>query len=710
MSIDTVNDLSPRVQYTATAAQTTFPYPFPIFADADLVVDIDGVTQALTTDYTVSGAGDDTGGDVTLLVAATGGEIVTIYRDIAIARATDFQQNGPLASASFNDELDKVYLLLQQLESRVNRGLRLPITSGATDAQIEFTPIANWLDKFVYIDSNGLPQPGAAVTGETLSRTTIASYFLPLSAAEIAAGLTTSDITQFWPYGDIRRYKAVCDGATDDTARVQLAIDVAHGSGTGNGNVFVPSLRVAIFGTLDIKSGVAVRGESHSAEYYINSPFSTIAGAQFYKPTGGTDGSMVVLQTGSSLSGVYLRWDKVGGATQGIVRFGDVDDTSDCYNASLARCAIYGNATTDVGGTTTCVGIKFPDADTGTDRQRYFNRVTDLIITNCDIAIELRENCNANVFTGIVTRSCYWHYNIDGGAGQAVENVFAGIQLANIGTLPTTPSICFRLRDAEFNVFSGFTTECNGSAFDLDSTAIRNVFLGTTNETTSSVVPVGNTDLSQFAVPVNRDQSSSMLLPNQTDGTRFTQGQGNHVEKFALVTGTLPELNGSAIAAADADSKVIVTFDPGVYIRSARPNMMCRLQVFLNAPGGGAGEAMADVRFWYRPTDNASSAASLSVISVDKRPSTSNYIIGLDFLSGKAAATGFKIALTGGNFGAFAASHVIVRLEVTVLTHTTNQVAMADYANITFASAACTANDVTDAISLLTVADTTITA
>lgn len=61
-SIDTVNDLPPRVQYVASAAQVDFDYPFPVFQDADLVVDVDGTTQTLATHYTVAGEGADTGG------------------------------------------------------------------------------------------------------------------------------------------------------------------------------------------------------------------------------------------------------------------------------------------------------------------------------------------------------------------------------------------------------------------------------------------------------------------------------------------------------------------------------------------------------------------------------------------------------------------------------------------------------------------------
>jgi hypothetical protein len=56
MSIDNVADVTPRLQYVASASQTDFDYNFSIFTDADLIVIVDGVTQALNTDYTVSRA------------------------------------------------------------------------------------------------------------------------------------------------------------------------------------------------------------------------------------------------------------------------------------------------------------------------------------------------------------------------------------------------------------------------------------------------------------------------------------------------------------------------------------------------------------------------------------------------------------------------------------------------------------------------------
>ena len=59
MGVDNVNDVSPRVQYVAAAAQTAFDYTFPIFTDADLIVEVDGVTYDPLTDYTVTGEGND---------------------------------------------------------------------------------------------------------------------------------------------------------------------------------------------------------------------------------------------------------------------------------------------------------------------------------------------------------------------------------------------------------------------------------------------------------------------------------------------------------------------------------------------------------------------------------------------------------------------------------------------------------------------------
>lgn len=225
MPIDTVNDLPPRVQYTAAAAQTVFAYPFPIFADGDLVVDVDGATQALNTDYTVSGEGEDAGGNVTFLSAMAGNEVVTIYRDLAIERTSDFQTNGPLSSATFNDELDRITLVQQQLQDGINRSLRLPVITTGLTADTELTA-DNWAGMYMSFDANGIPTP-AALTSTALTQAILGALLNPRTGDEITASVTPTDYSRWAdPILDGERYGFVGDNATLNNTAMAKAIAV----------------------------------------------------------------------------------------------------------------------------------------------------------------------------------------------------------------------------------------------------------------------------------------------------------------------------------------------------------------------------------------------------------------------------------------------------------------------------------------------------
>ena len=65
----TVADNTSRNQYTATSGQTVFAYTFEIVDKSHIVVLQNGVTLSEGTDYTVSVVGNDSGGNVTLMVS-----------------------------------------------------------------------------------------------------------------------------------------------------------------------------------------------------------------------------------------------------------------------------------------------------------------------------------------------------------------------------------------------------------------------------------------------------------------------------------------------------------------------------------------------------------------------------------------------------------------------------------------------------------------
>lgn len=288
MPIDNVLDITPRVQYVSSASQTAFAYPFPIFEDADLVVIVDGVTKTLTTDYTVSGEGDDTGGTVTFLSGQTAGSIVTIYRDIAIQRTSDFQTNGPLSSATFNDELDRLTLVEQQLEALAKRAIRLPFDAEVTDAELELN-VADVGGKYLRLTEAGKPEGALVLEGSTLSQSTFDALLptttasLPatqveygITAAEQAAGVTptnlyipdhetTGGIFDPQRYGFVGDANATGSTGTDDTTAIQNAINVANAAflsgsyGGAGGIVLIPAARFRYTGLI-VKKGVSVEG------------------------------------------------------------------------------------------------------------------------------------------------------------------------------------------------------------------------------------------------------------------------------------------------------------------------------------------------------------------------------------------------------------------------------------------------------------------
>ena len=125
--VQQVNDQTPRVQYTATASQTVFAYPFLIFNKADITVEVNGTIQTVDTDYTVSDVGTITGGNVTLSVASTTGDIVTIYRSMALDRDTDYQDGGDFLATDVNRDFNRLWLAIQQVIEKAGRSLEYAV-------------------------------------------------------------------------------------------------------------------------------------------------------------------------------------------------------------------------------------------------------------------------------------------------------------------------------------------------------------------------------------------------------------------------------------------------------------------------------------------------------------------------------------------------------------------------------------------------------
>ena len=127
----TLNAGDARDEYTASSGQTVFNYTFKIYASTDLNVYQTPAGQEcsdsdLITTYTVAGVGAEAGGTITLNSGATSGDLITIVSAIPTDRTVDYQNNGDFRPDTVNDDFDKSYSLIKQIEDVANRSLQFP--------------------------------------------------------------------------------------------------------------------------------------------------------------------------------------------------------------------------------------------------------------------------------------------------------------------------------------------------------------------------------------------------------------------------------------------------------------------------------------------------------------------------------------------------------------------------------------------------------
>jgi hypothetical protein len=156
----TVSNLTNRVQYSGNASTTIFSFGFKIFADTELVVTetvtATGVetTKSLSTHYTVQGAGNESGGTVTMGVAPASATTLTIKRELALTQTTDFLANDAFSSESLESALDRLIMVSQQLDELDDRSINFPISDAVGLSTILPTAIAR-ANKVLSFDASG---------------------------------------------------------------------------------------------------------------------------------------------------------------------------------------------------------------------------------------------------------------------------------------------------------------------------------------------------------------------------------------------------------------------------------------------------------------------------------------------------------------------------------------------------------------------------
>lgn len=166
--------------YTGNGVTTVFAYTFRILDDDHLLVQkkvtATGVLTTLvkTTDYTVSGVGSSSGGNVTLVDAATDaptGSQIIITRNVTKTQETDYTQYDTFPADDHEDALDKLTMIAQEQDEQIDRSLKLDPTITTVDSVIKGTPSSGQVP---LVDSDGLGFTFASVVS-------IGAYSFPSS-------------------------------------------------------------------------------------------------------------------------------------------------------------------------------------------------------------------------------------------------------------------------------------------------------------------------------------------------------------------------------------------------------------------------------------------------------------------------------------------------------------------------------------------------
>jgi hypothetical protein len=224
----TVSSTTSKASYTGNGTTTVFAVPFYFLAAADLRVILrtgtTEVVQSLTTNYTVTGAGNENGGSVTMLVAPPSGTTLTILRNAPATQETDLLPNDRLPAESLEDALDKLTMLVQQVDEVADRALQFPASDPAASPTI---PAASArASKFLSFDANGLPTATVGVDASL-------DIFTQAGAGAVPRSVNSKlrEIVSITDFG------AVLDGSADCSPAFNAAIAALPGSG---GTVVIP--------------------------------------------------------------------------------------------------------------------------------------------------------------------------------------------------------------------------------------------------------------------------------------------------------------------------------------------------------------------------------------------------------------------------------------------------------------------------------------
>jgi len=264
MATISIADNDARVQYTqaVTANSTSLTIDFPFFNLDDIkaiVTTSAGVDTTITRGtgtgtFAVTGTAVDdgySGGSITLGDSYDNTHTYTIYRDIEASRTVDFATSGPFNIASLNTDLDKIYAIIQQIETENDRALTLP-QSDAT-ASITLPTKASRLGKYLaFHETSGL----AVVGGDVADTGTVATQSANITTL---AGISANITTVAGIHANVTTVAGISSNVTT-VAGISSDVTAVAADATDIGAVAGKATEIGRLGTADAVADMALLG------------------------------------------------------------------------------------------------------------------------------------------------------------------------------------------------------------------------------------------------------------------------------------------------------------------------------------------------------------------------------------------------------------------------------------------------------------------
>jgi hypothetical protein len=330
----TVPVQDPINQSTANGSTAVFPYQFLILDEDHLKVYLDDAL--VTSGFSVSGVGTETGGNVTFTTNPANGVLVTLLREVPAERTVDYQNAGDFLAPTVNADFNRLWMYVQQIVSRIdNRALTFKSTEdrGSNTNQlptpqdgqvlywsggdVQSAPLASLADDVSF--SSTMPVAPTMVAAKASATLTDGQgiFILGYYAANDGGGgayryeASNSDTAN---NGTIialdtlpgrlvhtrttvvttKTYGAVLDGVVDDTAAVQAFIDSENTTVEFSGKMGISS-------TIKGKVGISIIGKGPDCEIIPMAGGTFTNGFMFYLNT--NDGSTVIEELPAKIVG-----------------------------------------------------------------------------------------------------------------------------------------------------------------------------------------------------------------------------------------------------------------------------------------------------------------------------------------------------------------------------------------------------------------------